>query len=60
MIGNAVETMVWSSAASSIPSMITPKTRLMWRRSSVGRSGSPGRASAVLTEVVIRPLPRAL
>jgi hypothetical protein len=47
IVGSAVETMVWSSAASSIPSMITPKTRLMWRRSSIGRGGSAGRASAV-------------
>ena len=45
MVGRAVETIVWSRAASSIPSMIVPKTRLIWRRVSVGATGS-GRATA--------------
>src|SRR6478735_1611363 len=36
MVGRAVETMVWSRAASNIPSMIVPKTRLIWRRLRVG------------------------
>ena len=40
MVGSAVETIVWSSAASSMPSMIVPKTRLIWRRVRVGASGS--------------------
>src|SRR6478735_7243379 len=39
MVGRAVETMVWSRAASSIPSMIVPKTRLIWRRLRVGATG---------------------
>ena len=42
MVGSAVDTIVWSSAASSIPSMIVPKTRLICRRLSTGAAtGSP-------------------
>jgi hypothetical protein len=32
--------MVWSSAASSMPSMIVPKTRLIWRVVRTGAAGS--------------------
>ena len=39
MVGSAVDTIVWSSAASSMPSMTVPKTRLIWRRLSVGWAG---------------------
>ena len=43
MVGRAVETMVWSSAASSIPTRIVTNTRFIRRRSS--GSASTGRSS---------------
>ena len=40
MVGSAVDTIVWSSAASSMPSMTVPKTRLIWRRVRAGGWGA--------------------
>ncbi len=44
MVGSAVETMVWSSAARNIPSISAPKTGIRVRLSSVapGVSGVMG------------------
>lgn len=47
MVGRAVPTMVWSSAASRTPSMIVPKMTLRRRRSSTG--GAVAVAGAVVT-----------
>ena len=45
MVGRAVDTIVWSSAARSMPSMTVPKTRLIWRRVRV--AGAAGSTAAV-------------
>src|SRR5689334_6063447 len=51
MVGSAVPTMVWSRAASSIPSMIVTKTMLRRRLSSTGgaAAASTGARSVVVT-----------
>lgn len=47
MVGSAVPTMVWSSAASSIPSSTAPKTALTRPRLRAGGTAAPGVTSAV-------------
>src|SRR4051812_39915132 len=61
MVGRAVDTIVWSSAASSIPSMMVAKTRFTWRRLNVAGTGSGGALTAVsvVTRSTVRPVPSA-
>ncbi|GAA2463711.1 hypothetical protein GCM10010289_57170 [Streptomyces violascens] len=49
IVGSAVPTMVWSSAASSIPSMIVPNTMFRCRTSSTGGADTGAVSLAVVT-----------
>lgn len=54
IVGSAVPTIVWSSAASSMPSTIVAKTMLRRRLSSTGGPGAPaagGAASSVIVTI---------
>src|SRR3954452_12803096 len=55
MEGRAVETIVWSSAASSIPSATVVKTRRMVRRSIVSRSAAAAGAACACWTVMGSP-----
>ena len=50
MVGSAVATIVWSSAASSMPSMSAPKTAASWRPERV----TGGDAAAGAADVMAR------
>ena len=55
IVGSAVDTMVWSSAASSIPAMIVPKIRFILRR--VIGSGCASLVGAAASWTVTGPSP---
>ncbi len=46
IVGSAVDTIVWSSAASSMPSMSAPMMSRMRRRLSPGRAPLPAMSAA--------------
>ncbi len=57
MVGSAVPTMVWSSAASSIPSSTAPNTALTRPRLRAGGAAAPAVTSAVavISALLARP-----